>query len=518
MVSADARPRGIAAIAEAEPERVALVAAGRHVSFSDLNRFANGVAAGLMEAGVGPAARVAVMLGNEPALFYAHLGVARLGALVVPLSWRLKAAEIAYILEDSGASFFIHDGSPGALEAVSLTGVRSCSASDPEVFGAADRPPREDYLGAPVTTMGYTSGTTGRPKGIVRPAPAPAASAPAQPFARFWGFGPDDVHLLCGPAYHSAPGAYAHMTLVEGGRVVVMERFEALECLRLIEAEGVTTTHMVPANFVRIGQAPWEEFDRSSIRRVLHAAAPCPVSLKLQMMKVFPPGSLWEYYGASEGMVSVVSPEEWLERPGTLGKPFPGLSVRILDGSGHDMPPGEVGAIYVSSMPGARFEYHGAPEKTAEAWKGDFFTVGDLGWLDEDGYLFLADRRTDLIITGGVNVYPAEVEQAFMEEEDVVDVAVIGLPDDRMGQRVHAIIELAPGAAEDADDLVGRVAKRLADFKLPRSVEFVKQLEREPNGKVMKANLRDQRRAGRFQGTLHLLGDLGRSGSTEPLP
>ncbi len=493
--------RGVAAIAAGDPERVALVLPGGSWTFRRLDQAANGVAQGLAAAGVAPGDRVAVMLGNVPELFSVHHGVARLGALVVPVSWRLTAPEIAYILGDSGAAFFVHDGSPAANEAAALAGVESADPADPPIATPSSAPPAEEFLGAPVTAMGYTSGTTGRPKGIVRPAPAPAREAPPQPFARFWGFGPSDVHLLCGPAYHTAPGAYAHMTLVEGGRVVVMERFDATECLRLIEAERVTTSHMVPANFVRIVQADWRSFDRSSIRKILHAAAPCPVALKRRVLEVFPPGTIWEYYGASEGMASVISPEEWLEKPGSVGRPFPGLEIKILDNDGKEMPRGEIGAVYISTTPAARFDYHNAPEKTRAAWRDGFFTVGDLGWLDEDCYLFLADRRNDLIISGGVNIYPAEVEQAFMEEADVVDVAVIGLPDDEMGQRVHALVELRPGTSIGTDELVARVSTRLARYKLPRSVEVVGSLEREPNGKVLKNRLREERSGARRQAT-----------------
>ena len=229
--------------------------------------------------------------------------------------------------------------------------------------------------------------------------------------------------------------------------MVVMARWDAAECLRLIETERVTTAQMVPANFIRILEADWKSYDRSSVRKVLHAAAPCPVPVKRRIIEVFPPDTVWEYYGASEGMASVISPAEWLAKPGSVGRPFPGLTVRIVDEDGAELPPGEVGSIYVSAFAGQRFQYHNAPDKTESAWHGDYFTVGDMGWLDEDGYLFLADRRTDLIISGGVNIYPAEVEAALIEDDEVVDAAVIGLPDERMGQKVHAVVELRPGAA-----------------------------------------------------------------------
>jgi long-chain acyl-CoA synthetase len=437
------------------------------------------------------------MLGNSTEAFAVWHGVTRLGALVVPISTRLTEGEVAYIVEDSAARALVHDGSPVAVRAAAQAGVPALDVAGPELAPllAAGRsePPTDEFLGTPVVAMTYTSGTTGRPKGIARPAPVPARVTPPNPFATFWGFLPDDVHLMCGPMYHTAPSAYALMSLGEGGTVVIMPKWDAAECLRLIETERVTTAQMVPANFIRILEADWKAHDRSSVRKILHAAAPCPVPVKRRIIDVFPPGTVWEYYGASEGMASVISPEEWLDKPGSVGRPFPGLSVRIVDEQGADVAPGEVGSVYVSAFAGQRFQYHNAPDKTDSAWQGDYFTVGDMGWLDVDGYLFLADRRTDLIISGGVNVYPAEVEAALIEDDDVVDAAVIGLPDERMGQKVHAVVELRPDAARDAEALTARLAGRLADFKWPRTVEFVDELPREPNGKVLKTRLREQR-------------------------
>ncbi len=489
-------PRGLAGIARVDPDRVALVLGDRLMTFGELDGAANAVAHAFAPH-VSAGDRVAVMMGNSTDAFAVWHGVTRLGALVVPVSTRLTESEVAYIVEDSGARLLAHDGSPVAAAAAARAGVPAAPVHEPELAAALARgraeAPTEDFLGTPVVAMTYTSGTTGRPKGIARPSPAPARDTPPNPFATFWGFGPDDVHLMCGPMYHTAPSAYALMSLGEGGRVVVMPRWDAGQALALIEKERVTTAQMVPANFIRLLEADWRAYDRSSMRKVLHAAAPCPVAVKRRIIEVFPPDTVWEYYGASEGMASVISPAEWLNKPGSVGRPFPGLSVRIVDDDGRDLPPGEIGSIYVSSFAAQRFSYHNAPDKTESAWAGDYFTVGDMGRLDEDGYLFLADRRTDLIISGGVNVYPAEVEAALIEDDDVVDAAVIGLPDERMGQKVHAVVELRPGAERDVEALGARLATRLADFKRPRTVEFVDELPREPNGKVLKTRLREER-------------------------
>jgi long-chain acyl-CoA synthetase len=281
--------------------------------------------------------------------------------------------------------------------------------------------------------------------------------------------------------------------LLEGARVVVMPRFDATSCLELIESERVTTSHMVPANFVRLLEADWAAYDRSSVRKILHAAAPCPVPVKRKIMEVFPPGTIWEYFGMSEGFVSAISPEDWLAKPGSVGAPMHGISVKILDEDGNELPPGEVGYIYVSALSGFRFEYHNAADKTAATWRGDFYTVGDLGSLDADGFLYIADRRVDLVISGGVNIYPAEIEGALAEHPEVVDSAVFGLPDEKMGQRVHALVELRPGATLSDEALLAFLGDRLAKFKLPRSIELVDELPREPSGKVLKRQLRDER-------------------------
>ena len=229
------------------------------------------------------------------------------------------------------------------------------------------------------------------------------------------------------------------------------------------------------------------------MRKILHAAAPCPVAVERRIMEVSPPGSIWEYFGMSEGFGTTISPDEWLDKPGSVGLPFPGLSLRIVGEDGQILGPGEVGVIYVSSFPAQRFSYHKAEEKTAEAWRDEYFTVGDMGYLDADGYLFVADRRVDLILSRGVNIYPAEIEQALAKHEDVVDSAVFGLPDDRLGQQVFALVELRPSAELTDASLLKCLSTRLARYKLPRRIEFVDELPREPSGKVLKRRLREER-------------------------
>jgi len=483
---------GIAAIAADEPDRLAIVADDVRLTYGQLDARINRLAHLLADRGVGHGDRVAVLLRNRPEVFVAWNAVGRLGAIPVPVSYRFTPPEIRYIVGDSNSVVFIHDADTDASAVDGLEDLRQTVDIDAV---ALDRglttPPTEEFLGTPVIPMAYTSGTTGRPKGITRSLPTPAREATPNPLAMFWGFGPDDVHLLCGPAYHTAPGIYAMLHLLLGATVVVMQPFDAARCLELIETERVTTSHMVPANFIRILDADWQNADLSTVRKILHAAAPCPPAVKRRILEVFPAGTVWEYYGASEGMGTVISPEEWLRKPGSVGRAFPGLDVKVVGDDGNALPPGEIGTIRVSAIPGYQFGYHNAPEKTAAAWDGDYFTVGDMGWLDDDGYLFIADRRTDLVISGGVNIYPAEVERAIADHPDVVDVAVFGVPDERMGQAVHAVVELRSGTTCTADALVTFLRGTLADYKLPRSVEFVDLLPREPNGKIRKAQLRE---------------------------
>ena len=489
-------PRGIAAIARDEPDREAIVCGDRRDTFGELDADANRWSQLFAAAGVGHGDRVAVMLGNRPEVFSAWVGAARMGALVVPVSYRFTVAEVAYILEDSQAAAFVFEDEEVGDQAVKgIDTLRtSANADDPAWRRLPAEPAVREFLGSPVIFMNYTSGTTGKPKGIARALPIPAGEDMApQPFTELWGWTPEDVHLLCGPAYHTAPGNYAVAHLLEGARVVVMPRFDATTCLELIATEGVTTSHMVPANFVRILEADWAAYDRSSVRKILHAAAPCPIPVKRKIMEVFPPGSVWEYFGMSEGFVSLISPEDWRAKPGSVGRPIAGISVKILDEDGNELAPGEVGYIYVSALSGFRFEYHNAVAKTAATWRGDFYTVGDLGSLDEDGFLYIADRRVDLVISGGVNIYPAEIEGVLADHPDVVDSAVFGLPDEMMGQRVHALVELRPEATVTEEGLLTFLGERLAKFKLPRSVELVAELPREPSGKVLKRQLRDER-------------------------
>jgi long-chain acyl-CoA synthetase len=289
------------------------------------------------------------------------------------------------------------------------------------------------------------------------------------------------------------PMFWAQMHLAFGGSVVIMPKWDPRGALELIERWQVTNTHMVPANFTRILQLPEDvrgKYDLSSLKIVVHAAAPCPVPLKRAFMDFVGADKVWEYFGASEGGGTVISPQEWLEHPGSVGKPFPGNEFEILDDDGGPLPPGEVGTIYARPA-ASSFEYHNDPDKTASSHRGRWFTVGDAGYLDEDGYLYLTDRKSDMVISGGVNIYPREIEDSLHQHPDVVDCAVLGVPDDSWGEILYAVVQPRSGSSLDADGVVTWCRENLADYKRPRVVEFVDELPRDPNGKVRKPKLRE---------------------------
>jgi long-chain acyl-CoA synthetase len=286
---------------------------------------------------------------------------------------------------------------------------------------------------------------------------------------------------------------WSQMHLAFGGSVVIMPKWDARECLELIERWRVTNVHMVPANFTRILALPEDErakFDLSSLKIVVHAAAPCPVPLKRAFMDFVGTDKVWEYYGASEGGGTVISPQEWLEHPGSVGRPFPGNEFVILDDDGNELPAGEVGTIYAKPAESS-FEYHNDPDKTASTHRGQWFTVGDAGYLDEDGYLYLTDRKSDMVISGGVNIYPREIEDTLYQHPEVIDCAVLGVPDDDWGEILYAVVQRRDDSSLDAEGVVAWCREKLADYKRPRVVEFVDELPRDPNGKVRKPKLRE---------------------------
>jgi long-chain acyl-CoA synthetase len=503
---------GLWTIAAAEPDRTALVDPdGREVGYGELAAKANRYARGLRELGLGVGDVVVLLQPNGDELVAAYFAAIQSGLYVVVVNWHLVGPEVAYILQDSGAKAFLaHErfaevavaaadeaGLPESAR-FSVGAVRGFRRVEELGAGLGDGRPEERTAGSP---MLYTSGTTGRPKGVRRP--LTGTDPDEVPAASTWFFGifglkPHDGHVhLCGsPLYHTAVLNFVVISLQLGHTAVLMDRWDAADMLRLIERHRVTHSHMVPTQFRRLLALPDDVrsgHDLSSLRVMIHGAAPCPLEVKRRMLDWWGP-VVTEYYAATEGGGTVISGEDWLRKPGSVGLPWPGSTIRILDDGGVELPAGEVGTVYMK-MGDSKFEYHRDPEKTKQSRVADLFTLGDVGHLDEDGYLYLHDRKADLIISGGVNIYPAEIEGELVMHPKVADIAVFGLPHEDWGEEIKAVVQPAEGISpspELTSELLAYAATRLARFKLPRSVDYLDELPRDPNGKLYKRRIRER--------------------------
>ncbi len=488
---------GISEHARRTPDKAALILGDETRTFAELDERTTRLARALSRRGIAVDDRVAIMLPNSIELFEVWAAASKVSAPVVLVNWHLKRDELAYILADSRAKLLVAhvDLLAYAQPAAESTGCallvvgRGDGYEAAVTSGAADPPIELSALGSPIF---YTSGTTGRPKGVVhgRPDPDKAAQATLGQIA-LWGWTADDVYLVTGPAYHAGPGGWAMAALAVGATTVILEAFEAREWFRLVAQHGVTRTFAVPAHFIRLLEVPAVEratYDLASLRLIVHAGAPCPVPVKHRIIDALAPCEIAELYGMSEGGATRISMAEWLERPGSVGTPWPGVEVRILDELGAEVPVGEPGLIYVKPPGGARFHYHDDEEKTASAWRDGAFSVGDVGYVDADGYLYLTDRAVDMVIRGGENIYPREIEDVLYQHPAVVDCAVLGVPDDRLGEQLLAVVETREPVTPDA--LAAFCRDRLADFKVPARFELVDELPRQPNGKILKRLLR----------------------------
>lgn len=500
------------------PHKPAVVMAGtgQAVTYAELDDGSRRLAVALHDLGLRKGDVVAMLSDNAAECFTLYWAALRSGLYLTAINHHLTAGEAAYIVDDCDARVLVASGRLAGLAAEVRAQaprvehafafgdpVEGFASYDDLLASAGERQLAEQPRGS---DMLYSSGTTGRPKGVKPPLPPIAVDQPGDPLTGLagaaFGFGPEDVYLSPAPIYHAAPLRWCGVVHAHGGTVVVMERFDAVEALAAIERHHVTITQMVPTMFVRLLQldeAERSSYDLGSLRLAIHAAAPCPVDVKQAMVDWWGP-ILVEYYSSTEsaGLTLITTPE-WLERRGSVGRSMFG-PVHICDESGAELPAGEVGAVYFERDV-RPFDYHKDPDKTRAAEHPDhptWTTVGDLGRVDEDGYLYLTDRRSFMIISGGVNIYPQEVEDALTLHPAVYDVAVIGVPDPEMGEQVKAVVQLRAGVTgsdELAAELVGHVRERLASYKAPRSVDFVDDLPRTPTGKLVKRTLVDHYRA-----------------------
>ncbi len=498
---------GLWNIAREQPDLTAVVDPdGRQVTYAELAAAADRYGRGFQAMGLSPGDSVVLLLPNGIDLVSVYFGAFQTGLYVVMANWHLVGAEVAYLIEDSGAKAFVaHERfAETAADALSRTGVAGFAVGDVPGFtplatlgaGETGRPDVRT-AGSP---MLYTSGTTGRPKGVRRPLTGadPDVVPPAASwFFGIFGLGPFDGHVhICGsPLYHTAVLNFVANSIQLGHTAVLMDRWRPEEMLRLIEIHRVTHSHMVPTQFHRLLDLPEEvrsRYDVSSLRCMIHGAAPCPHEVKRRMLDWWGP-VVTEYYAATEGGGTAISAEEWLRKPGSVGKAWPGSVVAVLDDDGEPVPTGTPGLVYMR-MGDSTFEYHKDEAKTRAARVGNLFTLGDIGYLDEDGYLFLCDRKADMIISGGVNIYPAEIENVLSVHPKVADVAVFGVPNDDWGEEIKAVVQPAEGVSPApglTEELLAFAAERLAKFKLPRSVDYADELPRDPNGKLYKRKLRD---------------------------
>lgn len=500
--------------ARTTPDKPAVILAetGRVVTYLQLEERSAALARVLHDAGLRPGDVVAVLSDNAAEVLDVYWATLRSGLYITAINHHLTPAEAAYIVRDSGARALVVSA---ALTELVVEVDRLCDGLVVRLAFGGEVPGFGDYedalagAAAPLPEMPcgavmlYSSGTTGFPKGVKPPLPHRRVDEPGDPIVaiadRIFGIGERDIYLSPAPIYHAAPLRWSGMIQALGGTVVLMKKFDAEATLRFIEQYHVTAAQMVPTMFVRLlklDEDVRQRYDVSSLNTLIHAAAPCPVDVKQAMIDWLGP-VVYEYYSSTEAHgMTFINSQDWLTHPGSVGRSVLGV-LHICDDEGQELPAGEIGTVYFErdQMP---FEYHGDPVKTAESQHPAHLfwtTVGDLGYVTEDGYLYLADRKSFMIISGGVNIYPQEVENALALHPDVFDVAVIGVPHPEMGEEVKAVVQLAPGVDKTealATGLIDYLRERIAHFKVPRSVAFVDELPRTPTGKLVKNKLKER--------------------------
>jgi long-chain acyl-CoA synthetase len=483
---------------------------GSETTASELASRANRLSRALSAAGLQRGDALGVILSNRHSVFEVALAAHQLGVYYVPINTHLSAREAQFIVTDSASAALICDEASLELCRAIQFGDNlprqrriiygegdGCNSIEEFIAHEASDRPEQRAAGA---RLYYTSGTTGVPKGVERPLPTGecdevlvAAAVSLSNRTGMCAVEPDHVHLVNGPLYHGGPLGAAFGAIMLGQRVVLMDKWSAEGALALIERHTVTTTMMVPTMFQRLLSLSSEvraKYSTESLQRVVHAAAPCPPDVKRQMIEWMGP-IIYEFYSSSEGGGTSISSEEWLRRPGSVGRPYEGSEIVILDDQGHACGPTQEGHVFMRSQ--QPFQYRNDAAKTLQNRRGDYFTVGDVGYLDENGYLYLCDRAADIIISGGVNIYPAEVEAALMMHPEVHDAGVIGVKSLEWGEEVKALVVADPKRVT-AEDLSTYLSGRLAKFKHPKSIDIVASLPRDISGKLSRHRLREDNR------------------------
>jgi len=498
-----------------------IVSGERRLTSEALAERAARAAAGLKSLGVGKGDLVALYLRNDLPFFEASAAAGLVGAYPTPVNWHYTPSEARYLFENSAAKAVvihadllapIRDAVPKGVQALLVEtppeiaaayGIAPEATKPPPGYPVWDQwlqgfEPLTEAAGEAPGTIIYTSGTTGHPKGVRRAPPtAEQAALTGQIIGRAFGFtGPPAaiVTVVTGPMYHSAPNAYGLMAARLGATVILQPRFDPQELLALIERHRVTHLHMVPIMFNRLLKLPDEvkrRYDLSSLTFVVHAAAPCPAPVKRAMIEWWGP-VINEYYGSTEtSAVVFCDSEDWLKHPGTVGKPWPEADVQVIDPEGRRLPPREVGEVVARIRGLADFTYHGDDQKRRDAEKAGLIAPGDIGYFDEDGFLYLCDRAKDMIISGGVNIYPAEIEGELAKMPGVADCAVFGIPDEEFGEAVCAYVQPMPGQDLSESDVKTWLRGQVAGYKVPKRVELAAELPREDSGKIFKRKLRE---------------------------
>jgi fatty-acyl-CoA synthase/long-chain acyl-CoA synthetase len=485
-------------------------------TYAELEAQSNRLANLLLELGAGPRANILWCGPNSPDVVAVTCATRKIGAIAVPLNYRMTPEEALYVINHSDAeiAYVDHESLPlfealrGQLEKVRhiiVAGGPAGGAAPDGMLGAADIAAASAVAPTPAEQPGgsmiYTSGTTGKPKGAYRSGGQDSEVLGA--LLNLFAFRPDDIYITSGPLYHSGPGAFMGVALLFGQTMIVQRRFDAEDWLRLVDKYGASSTFSAPALIRMVCALPAavkDRYDRSSMRVMIANAAPWSYALKQQYVADFPPESLFEVYGSTElGVDTVLLPADQLRKPGSCGQPAPKIEIKLFDDDGTEVAgigPEHTGEVFVRST--AAFETYYKNDASYEASSRDgFHSVGDIGYWDDEGYLYICDRKSDMIITGGMNVYPAEIEAVLDQHPGIYDVAVFGIPSEQWGEVVHATVVRAPGSSLTADEIAAFARGHLAGYKVPRSVDFTDELPRTGSGKILKRQLRAPFWAGR---------------------